>query len=220
MGGKSGPSNNQMVQFEMQQAQEAKDKENLRQARLDQGKTAIDTLFGPQNFGDAFYNKYNKAELDYTQPQLADQYDKAKQGMTYDLARAGTLRSSAAGYAQALLEKQNALNQAGLSAKADTDTAALRQSIASQQNQAYNQLYATEDPTVAANTAATSVGNAQLTQPNLTPLANAFQPVAIGLGSALSQPYGQYAANQYLGGGMNPSNPLSQGSIATSSQPT
>jgi hypothetical protein len=46
MGGKSGPSNNQMVQFEMQQAQQATDKENLRQARLDQGKTAIDQLFG------------------------------------------------------------------------------------------------------------------------------------------------------------------------------
>jgi hypothetical protein len=218
MGGKSGPSNNQMVAFEMQQAQEAKDKENLRQARLDQGKSAIDSLFGPSNFGDDFYNKYNKAELDYTQPQLADQYDKAKQGMTYDLARAGTLRSTAAGYAQSLLEKQNAVNQAGVAAKADTDTAALRQSIASQQQQAYNQLYATEDPTVAANTAATAVGNAQLSQPNLTPLANAFQPVAIGLGSALSPVYGAYSANQMLGGGINPNNPLAGGSAVTSQQ--
>ena len=215
MGGKSGPSNNQMVQFEMQQAQEATDKENLRQARLDQGKTAIDNLFGADNFGDDFYNKYTNAELNYTQPQLADQYDKAKQGMTYDLARAGTLRSTAAGYAQSLLEKQNALNEAGLTAKADTDTAALRQSIASQQQAAYNQLYATEDPTVAANTAATSVGNAQLTQPNLTPLANAFQPVAIGLGSALTSAYGANYANTAL----NPANnPLNQGAIATSSQ--
>jgi hypothetical protein len=214
MGGKSGPSNNQMVQFEMQQAQDAKDKENLRQARLDQGKTAIDSIFGPQNFDDSFYNKYNTAELNYTQPQLSDQYDKAKQGMTYDLARAGTLRSTAAGYAQSLLEKQNAVNQAGLLAKADTDTAALRQSIASQQQQAYNQLYATEDPTVAANTAATSAGNAQLSQPTLTPLTNAFQPVAIGLGTALTSAYGNYGANQAL----NANNPLGQGNISVSSQ--
>src|SRR4029077_7592784 len=112
MGGKgSGPSNNQMVAFEMQQAQEAKDKENLRQARLNQGKTAIDQLFGPTNFDDSFYNKYQQANLDYNLPQLTDQYDKAKMGMTYDLARAGTLRSTAAGYAQSLLEKQNAVNQ-------------------------------------------------------------------------------------------------------------
>ena len=216
MGGKSGPSNNQMVQFEMQQAQQATDKENLRQARLDQGKTAIDQLFGSDNFGDDFYNNYNQAELNYTQPQLADQYDKAKQGITYDLARAGTLRSTAAGYAQSLLEKQNALNEAGVTAKADTDTAALRQSIASQQQAAYNQLYATEDPTVAANTAATSVGNAQLTQPNLTPLANAFQPITIGLGSALSSVYGNSVANNLTGG--TTSNPLATGAIANSSQ--
>jgi hypothetical protein len=198
MGGKSGPSNNQMVQFEMQQAQEAKQKENKRQARLDQGKGAIDTLFGPDNFGDPFFNKYTKAELDYTLPQLTDQYEQAKTGMTYDLARAGTLRSTAAGYAQGLLEKQNAVNEAGVRAKADTDTAALRASIASQQQQAYNQLYATEDPTVAANTAATSVANAQLTQPNTGALGDLFKPIAIGLGSALAPVYGQSQAQQYL----------------------
>jgi hypothetical protein len=73
--------------------------------------------------------------------------------MTYDLARAGTLRSSVAGEAQGYLENENAVNEASLRAKADTDTASLRQSIASQQQQAYNQLYATEDPDVAANTA-------------------------------------------------------------------
>ena len=198
MGGKSGPSNNQMVQFEMQQAQEAKQKENKRQARLDQGKSAIDTLFGPENFGDDFYNKYQKAELDYTMPQLATQYDTAKNSMTYDLARAGTLRSSAAGYAQGLLENQNAVNEAGVRAKADTDTAALRQSIASQQQQAYNQLYSTEDPTVAANTAASSVANAQLQQPNTGALGDMFKPIAIGLGSALAPVYGQYEQGKLL----------------------
>jgi len=208
MGGKSGPSNNQMVQFEMEQAREAKQKENLRQARLDQGKGAIDALFGADNFDDSFYNKYGQAELDYSMPQLEQQYGTAKANMTYDLARAGTLRSSAAGYAQGLLENQNAVNEAGIRAKADTDMAALRQSIASQQQQAYNQLYATEDPTVAANTAATAVGNAQLSQPNLNPLGEMFKPIAIGLGSALAPVYGQYESNRQLN-----SNPLGQGSV-------
>jgi microcystin-dependent protein len=201
-----------MVQFEMQQAQEAKDKENLRQARLSQGKGAIDTLFGNANFGDDFYNKYTRANLDYSLPQLQNQYDKSKTGLNYDLARAGTLRSTMAGYAQGDLLKQNAVNEAGIRAKADTDTAALRQSIASQQNQAYNQLYATEDPSVAANTAATSVAGAQLSQPNLQPLNAVFTPVAIGLGTALSAPYGQYTANQMVS-----KSPLGQGAQTTSS---
>jgi hypothetical protein len=198
MGGKSGPSNNQMVQFEMQQAAEAKQKENKRQARLDQGKGIIDTMFSNENFGDPFYDKYKKAELDYTMPQLQTQYDTAKNNMTYDLARAGTLRSSAAGYAQKLLEGQNAVNEAGIRAKADTDTAALRDSIASQKNQALNQLYQTEDPTVAATTAANSVANAQLQQPNTGALGDLFKPIAIGLGSALAPVYGQYEANKAL----------------------
>lgn len=198
MGGKSGPSNNQMVQFEMEQAAEAKAKENKRQARLDQGKGVIDTMFSNENFGDPFYDKYKKAELDYTMPQLQTQYDTAKNNMTYDLARAGTLRSSAAGYAQKLLESQNAVNEAGIRAKADTDTAALRDSIASQKNQALNQLYQTEDPTVAANTAANSVANAQLQQPNTGALGDLFKPIAIGLGSALAPVYGQYEANKAL----------------------
>jgi len=198
MGGKSGPSNNQMVQFEMQQAAEARQKENKRQARLDQGKGVIDTMFSNENFGDPFYDKYRKAELDYTMPQLQTQYGTARDNMTYDLARAGTLRSSAAGYAQKLLESQNAVNEAGIRAKADTDTAALRDSIASQKNQALNQLYQTEDPTVAATTAANSVANAQLQQPNTGALGDLFKPIAIGLGSALAPVYGQYEANKAL----------------------
>jgi hypothetical protein len=198
MGGKSGPSNNQAVQLQMQQAQEARDKENARQARLNQGKTAIDNIFGNDNFGDPFYDKYKNAELDYTLPQLSTQYTEAKRNAENDLARAGLLRSGAAGFVQNKLTQQQGVNEAGLRAKADTDTAALRQSIAAQQQQAYNQLYATEDPTVAANTAANSAAKAQLQQPNVSALGDMFKPIAIGLGSAIAPTYGQSEANRQL----------------------
>jgi hypothetical protein len=198
MGGKSGPSNNQMVQLEMQRAQEARDKENERQARLNQGKGAIDTIFGTENFGDDFYENYRKAGLDYTMPQLQSQYADAKRTSESDLARAGLLRSGAAGFVQNKLTEQQGVNEAGLRAKADTDTAELRKSIAAQQQQAYNQLYATEDPTVAANTAATSASNAQLQQPNPGSLGDMFKPIAIGLGSAVAPAIGEYQANKAL----------------------
>lgn len=198
MGGKSGPSNNQMVQFEMQQAQEAKDKENKRQARLDQGKGVIDQMFGNDNFGDPFYNKYQKAELDYTMPQLTEQYTEAKRTAENDLARAGLLRSGAAGWVQGKLTNQMGVNEAAVRAKADTDTSELRKSIAAQQQQAYNQLYSTEDPSVAANTAANSVANAQLAQPNTGALDAMFKPIAIGLGSAIAPVYGQSSVNSAL----------------------
>ena len=198
MGGKSGPSNNQAVMLQMQQAQEAKQKENLRQARLNQGKGAIDTIFGNENFGDQFYDKYKNASLNYNLPQLSSQFGDAKRTAEADLARAGLLRSGAAGFVQNKLTEQQAVNEAGLRAKADTDTAALRQSIAAQQQQAYNQLYATEDPTVAANTASSSAANAQLQQPSQVALGDMFKPIAIGLGSAIAPVLGQTEANRAL----------------------
>jgi hypothetical protein len=209
MGGKSSSSNDQMVAFEMQQAQEARQKEADRQARLNVGKQAIDQLFSNANFGNAFYDKYQNAALDYNLPQLTTQYDKAKRDMTYDLARAGTLRSSAAGQAQAYLENENAVNEAAIRAKADADTAALRQSIASQQQQAYNQLYATEDPAVAANTATQSVANAQIAQPNMQPLGDLFKPLVIGGVTALQSAFDNTTLNNQL----NTKNPQTSNSI-------
>ena len=94
MGGKSSPSNNQMVQFEMQQAADARAKEELRQNRLNAGKAAVDQLFGPTNFGEPFYGKYQKASLDYNLPQLTTQYDKAKRDMTFDLTGAAASRAA------------------------------------------------------------------------------------------------------------------------------
>jgi hypothetical protein len=199
MGGKGGgASNNQAVQLQMQQAQEARDRENARQARLNQGKTAIDNIFGNANFGDAFYNKYRDAGLNYTMPQLESQYADAQRTSEADLARAGLLRSGAAGFVQNKLTEQQGVNEAALKAKADTDTAELRKSIAAQQQQAYNQLYATEDPTVAANTAASAAANAQLSQPQQTALGDMFKPIAIGLGSAITPVLGQAEANRAL----------------------
>lgn len=208
MGGKSSAPNQNLTQFEMQQAQEARDLENRRQARLQQGKTAIDQLFGPTNFNDSFYNKFNNASLNYNLPQLDTQYRKAKRDLTYDLARAGTLRSTGAGEAQGYLENERAVNEAAIRAKADTDTAGLRQSVASQQQQAFNQLYATEDPDVAASTATHMVANAQLAQPNLSPLGELFKPLIIGASSGV----GGFNEQQQFQNQLRARNPYSSGS--------
>jgi len=168
-------------------------------------------MFGNRNFGDDFYDKYRTAELDYTMPQLTEQFTEAKRGAENDLARAGLLRSGAAGWVQGKLTNQMGVNEAGIRAKADTDTSELRKSIAAQQQQAYNQLYQTEDPTVAANTASSSVANAQLAQPNVGALDAMFKPIAIGLGSAIAPVYGASETNRAL----NASSGRGQGSLST-----
>lgn len=210
MGGKSKSSNDQMIAFQMQQAAEARQKEEERKARLEKGKTAIDALFSPQNFGDEFYNKYTDASLNYNLPQLQDQYGKQREQSTYDLARAGTLRSTIAGDVMADIESQKALNEAGIRSKADSETAALRTSVAGQQQEALNQLYATEDPDVAANTATHMVEQSKLAQPDLSPLGELFKPLIVG-GTAAASAYNDYnTLANYLG-----SRPANKGSNAS-----
>lgn len=198
MGGKTKSTNNQMVQFEMEQAQEARDKENQRQARLTSGKQAVDDIFAGGGFDDAFYNKYKDAKLGYDLPQLEDQYNKRKEQTTYDLARAGLLRSTAAGQAQADLELQKSMNEAGIRAGADQGVADLRKSIANEQSAALSQLYATEDPNVAANTAIQSVQQGQLSTPALSPLGELFKPLVIGGAGALGSIVDNYNMAKYL----------------------
>ena len=186
MGGKAKGSNDQMIAFQKEQAAEARAKEEQRQARLNQGKASIDALFSGGNFDQPFYDKYRSAALNFSLPQLQSQYQKARDDMTFRLANAGTLRSSIAGTAMADLESQNAMNEAAIRAKADQDVGALRSNIAGQQQSALNQLYATEDPDVAANTATHMVQQAQLSTPNLNPLGELFKPMVIGATSGLS----------------------------------
>lgn len=209
MGGKNKSSNDQMVQFEMQQAAEAKQKEADRQARLASGSQAVNDIFASGNFNDAFYNKYNQAQLDYQQPQLQTQFDQAKKKLTYDTARAGTLRSKAAADAAGLLEEQNLTGDAAIRAGADTQTAQLRQQLLNEKQSAMNQLYSTEDPSIAANTATGMVQQGALSTPNLQPLGAMFTPLIVGGANALGQGYANYQTNQYL----NPKQPTGGGSI-------
>jgi hypothetical protein len=209
MGGKSKSTNNQMVQFEMQQAEEARQKEAERKARLEQGKQGIDAIFAGGGFDDAFYNKYRDASLGYSLPELENQYTKQKEQTTYDLARAGLLRSTAAGTAQADIESQKANREAALRSSADQQVADLRKNISGQQSAALSQLYATEDPNVAANTAIQSVQQAQLSTPNLQPLGELFRPLVIGALSSANAGYNNYVANS-----LYPKSSTGQGSVS------
>jgi hypothetical protein len=295
MGGKgSAPSNNQAVQFEMQQAEEARQKEALRKSRLEAGTKKINEIFGgkklyapkqaaldwsgltgdpsvagassgelgdtglkwqrtgaeadprwatatPQQrawglqnmgasgfnlldpagnplasgaswadlmnatqgqqytvnaptgemdpsmpgFDEAFYKKFYDTSFNFADKQRQDQYDRMRKNITYDLARAGTLRSSAANEAAADLERQNLITGGTLKAQAEGETGQLRSSIASQQQQLTNQLYATEDPTIAENAAMGFVKNANLQVPTQQTLGDLFKPLVIGaLGAA------------------------------------
>lgn len=137
-------------------------------------------------FGSDFYNKYNQSILDYYLPQEGQQYNTARSSLAYGLARAGQLNSSVAGMDIGNLANQDAINRAQIASGADTQTGALRTTVQQDEQSALNQLYSTEDPSVAANTAQNMVANASLTKPLLNPAGALFAPITVGVGNALS----------------------------------
>jgi hypothetical protein len=137
-------------------------------------------------FDQNFYDKFTNAQLGYYMPAEDRQFTQAQTGLDYGLARAGTLNSSIADTKLADLAYQDTMNKAQIQSTADTATAQLRDTVASDKNTAISQLYATENPSTAASTAAGLVGNVQLTTPQLNPIGQLFTPIAVGTGNALA----------------------------------
>jgi hypothetical protein len=131
-------------------------------------------------FGDDFYNNYKNQILDYYNPDLAKQFGKAQDSAMYSLARAGTSTSSAGAALDADLASQNADRSADIANKADQAVGAKKADVAAQKSKAVAQLYATENPDVAANQATAAVRDISLAAPDLSPLAQLFNIAAVG----------------------------------------
>ena len=151
-------------------------------------------------FDQAFYNKYKDAELDNVAAAARRRSSKNNKTQSrYDLARAGLSRSSGASDVAADLEKQSIArtvinsHQSGHRRRRHCD-----RGIQGQQQSALNQLYATEDPSVAANTATGMVQQGQLSTPNLQPLGELFKPLVIGSIAAGGNLVDQYNINRSL----------------------
>ena len=159
--------------------------------------SSYDTGQRSGGFGDKFYDDYGKAITDYYQPQVNTQYKDATDELTYRLARAGTLRSSAGATETADLAKQYDLQNADVLNKADAGKAALRSQVASERAKAENQLYATENPTTAVNTALASVRDVSMKGPDVSPLAALFDIATIGGAGFAGGLKNQSLANRY-----------------------
>jgi hypothetical protein len=130
--------------------------------------------------GDDFYNKFKQGILDYYNPQVKEKYGEAQDQLTYNTARAGQLRSDVAASELAKLVKQNELRTAEVGSKADTAAGDLKSRAASEENKAIAQLYATENPEVAANQATESIRDVTSETPDLTPLGAIFDIASFG----------------------------------------
>ncbi|HEY1431135.1 MAG TPA: hypothetical protein VGF39_05845 [Stellaceae bacterium] len=175
--------------------------------------TSVDTGQRTGGFGDDYYNAYKQKYLDYYLPDETRQYAQAKQSLLYNLANAGLSTSSTTGEKFGDLGYQDTLAQAGIKSKAEDVTGQLKQQIQSEKESALNQLYSTEDPTLAANLAQSSAKASQLQTPTLTPMVSLFTPALVGATSFASNyasPYNPYPLTP--GGTTAPVAPASSGS--------
>ena len=147
--------------------------------------TTYDTGQKTGGFDDAFYNAYKQKVLDYYQPDEQRQYNEAQRDLKYHLADAGQLQSSVAGDKQGELAYNDSLQKANIVANANTQEGNLKSQIQSNKQSLINQLYSTEDPTLTANLAESSVNATRLQDPTLTPAAALFTPALTTVGSAV-----------------------------------
>lgn len=162
----------------------------------------------------SFYDNYRNSIMNYYLPQEDQQYQNARSSLNYGLARAGQLNSGIAGQDIANLANQDQVAQAQIGSQADQQEAALRTQIQQDQQTALNQLYSTENPTVAANTAGNMVANANLTKPVLDPVGQLFSNISVGVGNAISGFTNPYAYINPSAGGMGQLTTQASGSTA------
>lgn len=92
------------VEIANQQAASARQQEAERQARVDQGRATIDQMFA--QFTPEYYDKVANDYMAYYNPQLDEQYNKAREKKIFELARSSILESDAGTKALAELEKR------------------------------------------------------------------------------------------------------------------
>jgi hypothetical protein len=203
MGGKSSQSNNTDQAMAINNAWVAQQLEADRRSRLKQGMSRIDGAF--KGFDDNYYANFATANNEYNMPQAEKQYKDATDELTFRHARAGTLNSSMSATNTANLAKQNQLGRAQVLNMGDQAAANLRNRVASEKQAVMQQLYATEDPDMAANAALTGAKNIGQDQPSMSPLGALFSVPIVGA-SNFMQGYNTGQAYKAAGfGGNSPS---------------
>lgn len=167
------------------QARYAQMEEAARQEKIRAGTQRIDSIFGNQ-FNDDFFTGRRQSYLDYANPQLQDQYAKAKEELTYALARSGTLDSTIRAQKEAELQKLYDQRAREIGDRALSYESDARNNVETARADLIRMLNATGDAEGAANSALTRAQ--ALTQPDAySPLEHLFTEFIAGLGTQAAQ---------------------------------
>lgn len=146
-----------------------------------------------------FYQAREKAYTDFALPQLADQYQSARDNTTFGLSNVGLSGSSVGEKARFKLEKAMSTGRQNVAEEGINQSNKLRDQVEQSRQQAIQQLYQTGDPTQALKTAINT--SASFERPG------GFNQVANGFGDVMNQFYIQkllQGYNQPVSGNSNP----------------
>lgn len=160
----------------------------------------VDTGKKKDRFQD-LYDRYETGQRDFYMPELEKQYGDARKKAYLAHAGAGTLWSSMRGDTEADINSQNTLNKGQIESQIQDSLGGLRRQIASDKSSLINQLYATENPEMAANEALARTKTISQQTPPLSPMGDLFKIAAIGLGNTFGASNNDFNRVRYGGVG-------------------
>lgn len=110
-----------------------------RQGIIDAARRQIEQAFGA--YGDDYFNSYADQYVAAQKPKIAQQYDDAKRATTFDFARRGNLRSTAAARTFGKLDQTRAEAEGDVAQQAASAANQYRQGLATQRANALNGIF-------------------------------------------------------------------------------
>lgn len=152
-------------------AAEARVEAGEREAKIRAGQSNIDRAFGV--FDPRYYDQFKKSFTDYYNPQVDKQFGDARQGLKYNLARAGTTNATVGQNKFGDLIQGYGQKREEIAAGASDASNKLRGSVDAAKGDLYAQNTASADPSLA-TISATSRAGALQTPPSFSPLGDVF----------------------------------------------
>lgn len=164
-------------------AEEARQREAQRQARLATGRGSIESAFS--SFDDPYYDSRAKAYTEFAMPDLETQFGDQKKKLVYALSRGGKLNSTSAGESNRKLQDEYDKAQKLILSRGQQYGTDARREVANSRAQLLSMLSSTEDPTTVANEALRQATTLR-EQPAFEPLGNLFSDIAGNLEKSVS----------------------------------
>ena len=168
------------------QSMEADKTDDLHWSGTLPGKEKYDTGEREGGIPESYYTGVADSIKQLGTADLTSQFKKARENLQYQLARSGLLVSSAANDLQTDLETAREEGAAKIGLQAAQSVQKLRQQTASEKAAAINQLYATQNPDLAANTAMANRALIMQDKPSYSPIGDIFGAVLNSAGAGMN----------------------------------